>query len=92
MGGATHAWLQVYLPGGGWIDFDPTSGTVGNADLIRVAVVRDPGQAAPLSGSFLGFPADFTGMSVAVTVALQADAEPTKFAQAAMSAASMNVA
>jgi transglutaminase-like putative cysteine protease len=29
-GGATHAGLQVYLPGAGWIDFDPTSGTVGN--------------------------------------------------------------
>lgn len=67
-GGSTHAWLQVYLPGGGWIDFDPTSGMVGNRDLIRVAVVRDPAQASPLAGSFLGFPSDFVGMSVDVGV------------------------
>src|SRR5206468_5476999 len=40
-GGATHAWLQVYIPGAGWIEFDPTNGVVGNRDLIRVAVVRD---------------------------------------------------
>jgi transglutaminase-like putative cysteine protease len=75
-GGSTHAWLQVYLPGAGWIDFDPTSGTVGNADLVRVAVVRDPGQATPLSGSFLGFPSDFTEMNVAVSVALRDEPDP----------------
>ena len=70
-GGATHAWLQVYLPGAGWIDFDPTSGAVGNADLVRVAVVRDPDQASPMSGSFMGFPSDYLGMSVNVQVATE---------------------
>ena len=55
-GGATHAWLQVYLPGAGWVEFDPTNGIVGNRDLIRVAVVRDPRQAVPLSGTWTGFP------------------------------------
>lgn len=68
VGGNTHAWLQVYLPGAGWIDFDPTSGWVGNAGLIRAATVRDPRQATPLSGSFTGFPADYLGMSVSVDV------------------------
>lgn len=72
-GGFTHAWLQVYLPGGGWIDFDPTSGSAGNAELIRVAVVRDPAQASPLSGSFMGFPADYVGMSVNVDVVARRD-------------------
>ena len=67
-GGSTHAWLQVYLPGAGWADFDPTSGAVGNRDLVRVAAVRDPTQAAPLSGSFMGFPSDAIGMSVEVRV------------------------
>lgn len=73
-GGNTHAWLQVYLPGAGWIDFDPTSGWVGNAGLVRAAAVRDPHQAAPLSGSFTGFAADYLGMSVNVDVS--ADAPP----------------
>ncbi|WP_336485488.1 transglutaminase family protein [Methylobacterium nigriterrae] len=67
-GGSTHAWLQVYLPGAGWVEFDPTNGIVGNRDLIRVAVARDPRQAVPLHGSFFGFPADDLGMSVEVDV------------------------
>jgi transglutaminase-like putative cysteine protease len=67
-GGTTHAWLQVYLPGAGWVEFDPTNGIVGNRDLIRVAVVRDPKQAVPLSGSWTGFPADNLGMTVEVSV------------------------
>lgn len=73
-GGHTHAWLQVFLPGAGWIDFDPTSGGVGNRHLVRVAAVRDPGQASPLSGSFLGFPKDYLGMEVSVEVSLASTA------------------
>ena len=41
-GGATHAWMQAYLPGAGWIDFDPTNSIIGNRNLIRVAVAWDP--------------------------------------------------
>jgi transglutaminase-like putative cysteine protease len=67
-GGATHAWLEVYLPGAGWVEFDPTNGIVGSADLIRVAVVRDPRQAVPVSGSWTGFPSDHLGMTVEVEV------------------------
>jgi transglutaminase-like putative cysteine protease len=73
-GGATHAWLQVYLPGAGWVEFDPTNGIVGNRDLIRVAVARDPSQAQPLSGSWTGRPSDYLGMTVTVTVSSAGDA------------------
>jgi transglutaminase-like putative cysteine protease len=53
-GGSTHAWCQIYLPGSGWVEFDPTNGIVGNRDLIRVAVARNPDQAIPLSGRYWG--------------------------------------
>lgn len=67
-GGSTHAWCQVYLPGAGWVEFDPTNGIVGNRDLIRVAVARDPRQAIPLAGTYFGSADDFTGMTVSVDV------------------------
>ena len=60
--------MQIYLPGAGWVQFDPTNAMVGGKNLIRVAVARDPAQAAPLSGSFNGRPGDFLGLSVVVTV------------------------
>jgi transglutaminase-like putative cysteine protease len=67
-GGSTHAWCQVYLPGAGWVEFDPTNGIVGNRDLIRVAVARDPRQAIPLHGSYAGRASDALGMTVQVNV------------------------
>jgi transglutaminase-like putative cysteine protease len=73
-GGATHAWMQVYLPGAGWVDFDPTNCIVGNRNLIRVAVAWDPGQVLPLWGSFIGAPSSFVGMDVQVSVS-EADSD-----------------
>ena len=66
--GATHAWAQVYLPRIGWIDFDPTSGSVGKSALVTVAVVGDPSDALPLHGTFIGSASDPLGMEVHVSV------------------------
>ena len=66
--GNTHAWVQAYLPGAGWVEFDPTNGLVGGPNLIRVAVAREPAQAVPVQGSYTGAAEDFIDMSVEVTV------------------------
>ncbi|MCR5865761.1 MAG: transglutaminase N-terminal domain-containing protein [Aquincola tertiaricarbonis] len=66
--GSTHAWLQAYLPGAGWLPFDPTNNLLGGNQLIRVGVARDPGQAAPVTGSWYGDPEAYLGMDVVVDV------------------------
>lgn len=67
-GGATHGWMQAYLPGAGWVDFDPTNSIVGNRSLIRVAVAWDQRNALPLWGTFIGPASSFRDMSVEVSV------------------------
>jgi transglutaminase-like putative cysteine protease len=68
--GSTHAWAEIYLPGAGWVTFDPTNRTVGDFSLIPVAVARDIRQTVPVSGSFSGAAEDFLGMEVEVAVAM----------------------
>lgn len=72
-GGNTHAWVRVYLPGSGWVEFDPTNGIVGNRGLIRVAVARDIYQAVPISGTWSGFPGSFIDMDVSVDIEVDQD-------------------
>ena len=74
-GGNTHAWVRVYLPGSGWVEFDPTNGIVGNRGLVRVAVARDIYQAVPISGTWAGFPGSFLDMSVSVDITVDEDAD-----------------
>jgi transglutaminase-like putative cysteine protease len=73
--GNTHAWVQVYLPTAGWIEFDPTNGIIGSRDLVRVAVARDPRQAIPLHGVYLGSADAFLDMEVSINVVSVADQE-----------------
>ena len=73
--GSTHAWLQVFLPGAGWLDYDPTNSISAGFDLIPVAYARHPGQAIPLVGSWFGEASDFLGMSISVAVRKLGDIE-----------------
>jgi len=66
--GTTHAWAEIFVPGAGWITFDPTNRGVGGSNLIPVAVARDIAQAMPVAGSFVGATDAFQGMSVEVVV------------------------
>ncbi len=66
--GSTHAWAEVYVPGAGWITFDPTNRGVGGSNLIPVAVARGIGQVMPVAGSFVGASDAFHGMTVEVHV------------------------
>src|SRR5690606_20151732 len=52
-GGATHAWADIFVPGAGWVEFDPTNRIVASRNLIRVATTRTPSQAVPVSGTFI---------------------------------------
>lgn len=67
-GGTTHAWAEIYLPGAGWIAFDPTHNRVGSAHLIPVAFARTNRQIMPVSGGYLGAAEDFASMDVIVRV------------------------
>ena len=66
--GSTHAWVEVFVPGAGWIPFDPTNRFVGSANLIPVAVARRIEQVAPVTGSFQGSSRDQISMDVGVNV------------------------
>ena len=83
-GGNTHAWVQVYVPGPGWVDFDPSSGMIGNQNLVRVAVVHEPREAIPLQGTWIGTASDHLAMNVKVKVTAATDASGRRGAGAGM--------
>lgn len=66
--GSTHAWVEVFVPGAGWIPFDPTNRSMGSGNLIPVAVARHITQVAPVVGSFSGKSDVIVNMAVEVKV------------------------
>jgi transglutaminase-like putative cysteine protease len=81
-GGATHAWVAVYVPGAGWVEYDPTNGLVAGQNLIRVGSTRTPEQAVPVGGGYIGEAADFEALAVDVTVQVGEDPPPQEAAPA----------
>ena len=64
--GATHAWMEAFLPGPGWVAFDPTNDFIGSERHIRVAIGRDYADVPPTRGVYKGEAE--SELSVAVSV------------------------
>ena len=69
--GATHAWVEAYLPRLGWTGFDPTNNIVAGERHIRVAVGRDYADVPPTRGVYKGAAAVRSELAVAVRVGAQ---------------------
>jgi transglutaminase-like putative cysteine protease len=63
---ASHAWVSVFVPGTGWIDYDPTNGVFAGSGHIVVARGRDYADVSPTRGLYSGGGAH--QLSVSVTV------------------------
>jgi transglutaminase-like putative cysteine protease len=81
-----HGWAEVYLPGAGWLGFDPSWGILVDAQYVPTAMTRHPEHAPPISGTYFGFARDFLGMEVNLYVRKAGVDEPEKPAATASQA------
>ena len=72
--GATHAWVEAWLPGLNWVGFDPTNRTIAGESHVRTAIGRDYADVPPTRGVFKGDAS--TQLTVAVRVAPSDKAPP----------------
>lgn len=64
--GESHAWVELNLPGLGWVEFDPTHPVPRLGDYVKLASGRDYGDVPPLKGSYLGPPTEKMTVTVEV--------------------------
>ena len=76
---ASHAWVSVYCPKSGWLDFDPTNNCLAGESHVRLAYGRDYSDVPPLRGIIRG--GGSHTLDVAVTVSPVSDGSPPSQAQ-----------
>ena len=72
-GQASHAWVEVFLPGAGWVGIDPTLGHSVTIQHVRVAYGRDYGDVAPVRGVYKGHAGQRLSVDVRVRPALDSE-------------------
>jgi transglutaminase-like putative cysteine protease len=75
--GATHAWVEAFLPGYGWLGLDPTNNCIASDRHIRLAVGRSFGDCTPVKGTYRGTAAHTLEVSVVISSTQQSNEADT---------------